>query len=100
MKSSGGLTRGRGITDSLPTRWTMGLAAFQNVCAEVENYCSCLSATTDQHIDMRCSRIRRDDDDATKLTEWFSNHNPFPNSPHLMSISSGLIGGEDVNCHL
>ncbi|KAG8186082.1 hypothetical protein JTE90_027076 [Oedothorax gibbosus] len=65
-KSSGGLTRGRGITDSLLTRLTMGLAALKS--DEVENYCSCLSATTDQHIDTRRSRIRRDDSEATKLS--------------------------------
>jgi hypothetical protein len=33
MKSYGGLTRGRGITDTVLTRWTLGMIYLQNICA-------------------------------------------------------------------
>lgn len=40
MKSYGGLTRGRGITDTVLTRWTLGMIYLQNICSEVEDFCT------------------------------------------------------------
>ncbi|GBO36429.1 hypothetical protein AVEN_70317-1 [Araneus ventricosus] len=38
MKSSGELTRGRGITESVLTRWTLGMMHLHNISEEVEKY--------------------------------------------------------------
>ena len=48
---------------------------------------------------MRPTRITRDTQDARKLHEWFSNHSPFPEADVIMSISSGIVGSDQVNCH-
>ncbi|GBM16783.1 hypothetical protein AVEN_9374-1 [Araneus ventricosus] len=100
MKSSGGLTRGRGITESVLTRWTLGMIHLHNICEEVEKYCNITSVTSEQHVDMRPSRIARDNEDVEKLMQWFSQHIPFPINDVLMSISIGVVGTADVNCHL
>lgn len=99
MKSFGGLTRGRGITESVLTRWTLGMVYLQNICTDVESYCDVTTATSEQHIDMRPSRLTRDEEDAQKLRNWFSHHPPFPKTDFIMSLSSGLVGSEAVNCH-
>lgn len=52
MKSSGGLTHGRGITDSVLTRWTLGMAHMQNICDEIEAFCNVQSETSEQHVDI------------------------------------------------
>ncbi|GBN24092.1 hypothetical protein AVEN_4049-1 [Araneus ventricosus] len=57
MKGSGGLTRGRRITESVLTRWTLGMIHFHNICEEFEKYCNITSMTSEQHVDMRPSRI-------------------------------------------
>lgn len=77
MKSSGGLTHGRGITDSVLTRWTLGMVHMQNICDEVEAFCNVQTETSKQHVDMRTSRIDRDKDDTKKLHDWLIQHPPF-----------------------
>ncbi|GBM50064.1 hypothetical protein AVEN_65954-1, partial [Araneus ventricosus] len=52
------------------------------------------------HVDTRPSRIARDNEDAAKLSQWLSEHNPFPKIDVTMSIDSGIVGGNEVNCHL
>ncbi|XP_049772070.1 uncharacterized protein LOC126154082 [Schistocerca cancellata] len=100
MKSSGGLTSGRGITDSVLTRWTLGMIHMQNICEEIESYCEVSAVTPEQHVDARSCRIERDGIDLRKLRDGFSVHPPFPESDFIMSISSGVVGTEDVNCHM
>uniref|UniRef100_A0A8D8RNS1 Uncharacterized protein n=1 Tax=Cacopsylla melanoneura TaxID=428564 RepID=A0A8D8RNS1_9HEMI len=60
----------------------------------------CYSSTCEEHVDRRSSRIKRDTVDVEKLRTWFDAHNPFPLTSKLMSISSGIVGMPDVNCHL
>jgi len=57
MKSYGGLTRGRGMTDSVLSRWTLGMVYLNNICHEVETYCEVTTATTEQDVD-RIARNR------------------------------------------
>ncbi|GBM41879.1 hypothetical protein AVEN_262726-1, partial [Araneus ventricosus] len=47
------------------------------------------------HVDTRPSRTARDNEDAAKLSQWLSEHNPFPKIDLIMSIDSGIVG-EDV----
>ena len=62
--------------------------------------------SSEQHVDMRNSRRRRDLEDCTLFIEWFKNHNPFTiedSDLHLHSLSSGLIsikGEDNVNCDM
>ncbi|GBL90512.1 hypothetical protein AVEN_179435-1 [Araneus ventricosus] len=57
-------------------------------------------AHTGEHVDTRSSRIARDNEDAAKLSQWLSEHNPFPKIDVIMSIDLGIVGGNEVNCHL
>ncbi|XP_049762542.1 uncharacterized protein LOC126088442 [Schistocerca cancellata] len=100
MKSSGGLTSGRGIMDSVLTRWILGMIQMQNICEEIESYCKVSAVTSEQHVDARSCHIERDGTDLRKVRDWFSVHPPFPESDFKMSISSGVVGTEDVNCHM
>ena len=36
--------------------------------------------------------------DVSKLTEWFTLHHQLPQSHALMSISTGVIGNDTINC--
>lgn len=44
-------------------------------------------------------RIARDVADLKKLSEFFSKYHPFPETPKIMSIFSGIVGGDSINCH-
>lgn len=100
MKTIGGLTHGRGLSESVLTKWTLGMTSVHNVCQEIEDFCGVLFDTTDQHVDMRESRIQRDSVDLAKLMTWFQNHNPFPRIDEIRSISTGIVGDNRINCHL
>ncbi|GBM81889.1 hypothetical protein AVEN_95827-1 [Araneus ventricosus] len=72
---------------------------LQNICFEIEKFCD-VKLTSSEHVDTRPSRIARDNEDAARLSEWLSEHNPFPKIGVIMSIDSGIEGGNEVNCHL
>lgn len=84
MKSFGDLPRGRGIIDSDLGRWILGMAFLQKICTDLESYCDVTSATSEQHVEMKPSRITRDDEDVEKLSRWLSDHPPFPETDMIM----------------
>jgi hypothetical protein len=52
--------------------------------------------TSEQHIELGESRIRRDNVDLKKLMSWFNQYNPFTtNDTKLRSLSSGLTASDD-----
>ena len=100
LKSRGGLTRGRGVTESVRTLWISSM----HRCAEVHNAMCNLTglhhASSDQHVELTTSRRQRDND-FEKFRSWISVHNPFyVNNPFLRSLSSGLFATEEdcINC--
>lgn len=100
MKTSGGLTHGRGVTAGVVTRWTQGMTALHNVCQEIEHFTGVELATSEQHVDSRDTMQKRDNTDAHKLLNWFHEHPPFPETTDLMSLSTGVVADERINCHL
>nr|CAI5830022.1 unnamed protein product [Callosobruchus analis] len=79
MKSTGGLTRGRGITDSVLSKWILGMPVMQQVTGAIEEFVDVISSNTEQHVDSKPTRQTRDtrNNDANKLMEWLSEHAPF-----------------------
>ena len=96
IKSRGGLTHGRGFTDSVRLMWVHSA----HVCGEVHNAMTILTGlqhqTSEQHIELGRSRIKRDDSDLMKVQNWFKKHDPFNQSePNLKSLSSGVIASTE-----
>lgn len=100
MKGCGGLTHGRGIEESIQTRWTMSLAAGHQICDQIESYCSVSFETSDQHHGLKDAKILRDNKDCTKMYEWLQEHLPFTQNPHLYSLSTGVVADSRVDCHI
>lgn len=67
MKSRGGLTHGRGFPDSVLIKFVATMIFLVSVCNQVENFCYIHSATSEQHVDARESRIDRYVADIQKL---------------------------------
>lgn len=100
MKTSGGLTHGRGLTAAVVTRWTQEMTALHNVCQEIERFTGVELSTSEQHVDSRDTMQKRDNTDAHKFLKWFHEHPPFPETTELISLSTGVIADERINCHL
>lgn len=99
MKSSGWLTHGRGISDSVLMKWTQNMSAVNEVCQSLEDFCDLSMIFSEQHVELRSLRISRDNSDILQLTNWLSLYYPFPGCKVIMSIVSGLIGNDSINCH-
>ena len=101
IKSRGGLTRGRGITETVQLQWIYSM----HKCAAVHDAMTTVTdlkhMTSEQHVEFGTSRNTRDYEDLIKVQDWFDQHEPFDlNEPNLHSLSSGLSAadGDDTNC--
>ena len=101
IKSRGGLTSGRGLTESVHLQWVYSM----HKCAAIHRSMTTLTGlnhdTSDQHIDLGSSRSNRDFHDLNNIQQWFDQHEPFDlTEERLRSLSSGLIAADDdcINC--
>lgn len=46
------------------------------------------------------SRNERDNTDIKKLVQWFALNNPFSTFTQVVSISTGIVGSNKINCHI
>ncbi|XP_063235988.1 uncharacterized protein LOC134538524 [Bacillus rossius redtenbacheri] len=99
MKAVGGLTHGRGITDSTLSKWILGTPFYLKVHEAVEEFLGTSISYSEQHVELRESRKTRDLADVEKFTSWLQEHNPFSKfSGELVSLSSGLVSDDSVDC--
>ena len=101
LKNRGGLTRGRGMTESVRTLWTYSM----HKCAAVHNAMSSVTGlshrTSEQHVEMSSSRCQRDVEDLQKIFKRFCQHDPFDvHETQLKSLSTGLTAttNDGINC--
>ncbi|KAJ8377274.1 hypothetical protein AAFF_G00261830 [Aldrovandia affinis] len=97
MKTSGGLTRGRGMTELQRLKWLLSMPA----CAEVNNAMQELTGvnhnTGDQNKDMTDARQARDMKDTLTVLNYLQERHPFCSDPSLRSISTGVYAHPSVN---
>ncbi|XP_029341748.1 uncharacterized protein LOC100571724 isoform X2 [Acyrthosiphon pisum] len=99
MKTSGGLTNGRGFQNSVLVRWLIGTPVASTITDQIEQFTNTFHFTSEQHVDQRDSRIKIDNKHIGILSNWLNIHNPFPELHEIMSISTGVVGNEQINCY-
>lgn len=100
-KTRGGLTiPGKGITDNETAKWALSMYSLINICEQLESYAGVYGQSSEQHVDMRPARVKRDNEDIGTLDSWFAAHDPFPSLQQIVSIGTGIVGDETINCHL
>jgi hypothetical protein len=104
MKTTGGLTRGRGITDSTLAQWVCAVPLCIPMCEAVEELSGIHAETSDQHClhkdhaELGQSRQSQDESDRKKLVGWLRAHNPFEYKDKLVSIFTGVEADSSINC--
>ena len=101
-KSRVGLTRGRGMTESVRLLWVLS----RHKCAEVHEAMTELSGskhtTSEQHVELGTSRKSRDFIDLVKIIQWLLTFNPFVlTNSNVRYLQSGLSSSKEkdgVNC--
>ena len=102
LKSRGGLTQGRGMTESVRHQWVH----TNHACAVIHDAMTKITnlslVSSEQHVEMGKSRKHRDFNDLLIFYEWLSTHSPFDlTDDKLRSISSGITVSKEntvINC--
>jgi len=101
IKSRGGLTHGRGLTESVRLQWVLST----HKCAAVHRSMTTLTGlnndTSYQHIDLGATRRNHDFRDLNSIQQWFDQHEPFDlTEERLQPLSSGLVAADSdcINC--
>ena len=100
LKTSGGMTHGRGITDSTLTKWVHALPRCAPICDALEQFTGVHTGTSEQHKDLRQSSQARDIKDRGIFEGWLHAHPPFAGyeADRLVSVATGIVASESVNC--
>ena len=101
LKSKGGLTHGKGLTEGVRTLWVYSMHASASYQDSMSSLTKQKNETSHQHAELGQSRMRRDHKDLQKVMEWFEyeTHNPFdPKRTSLQSLITGMIADESINC--
>nr|CAI5866755.1 unnamed protein product [Callosobruchus analis] len=82
--------------------YAKGLQIFLQdmVMESLEKYTSLSTVNSEQHVDGAECRIKKDIRDLKKFTFWLRKHDPFKDRHGLTSLSTGIIGGDNINCHM
>jgi hypothetical protein len=91
LKSVGGLTRGRGLTDAQRAIWILSRPATSEVNEAMQAFCGTQYTTSEQHSDTHMAARNRDRKDTEVITEYLYVRNPFKCEADLKSISSGVV---------
>ena len=102
IKSRGGLTAGRGMTESVHHVWFLSLCHVAMVHDAMLQLTGAAAKSSEQHEEIGKSRTKQDYQDCLKFLNWLTIRNAFliPDE-NLHSLSSGMVsiqGKDDVNC--
>lgn len=104
IKSRGGLTHGRGMSESVRLQWVSSMHKFGMVQCALTSLTG-LDDSSDEraYADTGKSRRKRDQNDFTKLYQWFEASDPFRvTDGRLHSLSTGKAASDSdgVNCDI
>lgn len=77
VKTCGGLTRGRGMSESQHLIWLLSMPACADVNNAMQNLTGVMYHTSHQHKDTTKARQERDFKDTNKLVTYLSQRNPY-----------------------
>lgn len=98
LKSKTGIIS-RGITDSVISKWIVTTAVQLEIISTLLKHCRIETGTSHQHVDARSASVNRNKKDLDVLSNYFENNDPFPTTPVLIALDTGLIGDSSINCY-
>jgi hypothetical protein len=97
VKSSGGLTRGRGIGEAQRAQWILSMPACADYNSAMQELTGVGYFTSDQHKEASHARKERDRKDTLAILEYLCDRNPFTSNVSLRNIETGVVAEPDVN---
>ena len=99
VKSRGGLTHGRWLTESAKTLWVNSQNVSSLIYSAMTSLTGSQTVSSHHHEELGVTQQKRDAEDLDKISSWFKIHNLFDsNKTELQSLSTGLIADDKINC--
>ena len=74
------------------------MAGYSEITPPFETLCGVTYTTGEQYDELRMSHQLHDSKDVYTLLQWLTVHIPIPSNQELMSIATGVVGGNTINC--
>lgn len=97
IKTTGGLTRGRGMSEAQRAQWLLSMPACAEVNIAMQEFMETTYATSEQHKESTDARQKKDEVDSLLILGLLQERNPFINDPLLRNIVSGVTADQTVN---
>ena len=97
LKTSGGLTRGRGFGEIQRLLWIMSSPSRADMHNAMLMFTEVQHHPSDQHKEVASARQKRDAKDTNFVIHYLSQHNPFSSRSSLTNIANGVVANAKVN---
>lgn len=97
IKTTGGLTRGRGLTEAQRVIWVLSTPMCAAVNIAMQEFTNIQYTTSEQHKDATSARMKRDRHDCQAILQYLSQRNPFSSESPLRNIATGVLAGSAVD---
>ena len=100
LKSTGGLTRGSGMTEHQRAIWTMSAPISSEYNYSMQHFNNTVYATSERHKEATATQMERDKADLPTLATKLEQYSPFSDMSEettLRNIITGINADEDVN---
>ena len=97
IKTTGGLTRGRGMTESQQAQWLLARPACADINNAMQQFTDTEFYTSEQHKENTQARKSRDHKDTLTFLSFFQDRNPFDEDHALRNIATGVTADAKVN---
>lgn len=100
LKTTGGLTRGSGITEIQRALWVLSMSVCCEYNIAMQKLTSASYSTSEQHKEMHKARLSHDRRDGAQILEFLQQSSPFTSDPSLRNIVTGVtFDATKVNVH-
>lgn len=97
VKTTGGLTRGRGMSETQRSVWLLSTPACAEVNLAMQELTSVIYAPSEQHKEVSDARKEKDMADTKEILSFLTLRNPFHENPALHSLVTGVTAADSVN---
>ena len=97
IKTTGGLTRGRGMMETQRLVWLLSTTACSEMNLALQELTSVAYQTSEQHKDQSKARQKKDAADKSDLLAFIASRSPFDDNPCLRNINNGMTASASVN---
>ena len=99
LKTTGGLTRGRGFSETQRLLWVLSMPACAEINSSMQQLTDIKYATSEQHKEAMSARVVRDAKDTQEVLKYLTDRSPFTSETSLRNIATGLTALPSVNVH-